>query len=829
VKPVVSAIVLIDAGGADVLRTLDSVAAQRLGPVEAILVDAASPSPRWGELREGLLLRPAVRLVEVPKSASPGAARNAGVRAAAAPLVVFLEPGDTMDPRFLERAEAVFAGDRRVAFVAAWVRRAGVDAPGFVWVPPGVDLLTLLARPDAVGAGIVVRKSAWRKGGGFDEALPALEDHDFLLRVVQAGGRGFVLEEALVQRPLRLASRRERERREGRRAEALRGLFERHRAALEADPAGLLAEQERAIAELTARHAPLDTRRQARVSELAALDAEIARLEAALRAAGAESVDWGDLRRTSPVSREWGYDRGKPVDRYYIEKFLEAHADDVQGAVLEVQEPDYTRRYGSGRVTRSDVLDVDPGNPRSSVAADLRRAAAIPDDSYDCFILTQTLHVIDDVRAALAESRRILKPGGVLLATFPCASRVCLEHGEDGDFWRMTEAGVRELLGGLFPQEGLEVRAHGNVLANAAFLYGLACHEVREEELEAFDPYFPLLVTVRAVKPGGAEQRPAAARPARRRRPRPRGAAVLLYHRVAEPASDVHRLSVAPPEFREHMETLREEYEPVSLGALARELARERVPDGAVAVTFDDGYVDSLRAASPVLAELEIPATFFVTTEHLDAPGEFWWDVLERLMLAGGSLPPVFRLSKNGSTRVIPTATSEERRHAHAVLHQLLVPAPLEERQRLLDVLAEWCGRPLVPRPSERSLLREELLRLAARPGHEVGAHTLHHLALSSQPLDVRRHEIAEGRAVLERVLGRTVSSFAYPFGDVDAVSVDLVGAAGFEAAVTCEEALVHPGAHPLRLPRFEIRGGEAFASRLRRIFAAGDAGAPHA
>jgi peptidoglycan/xylan/chitin deacetylase (PgdA/CDA1 family) len=246
-----------------------------------------------------------------------------------------------------------------------------------------------------------------------------------------------------------------------------------------------------------------------------------------------------------------------------------------------------------------------------------------------------------------------------------------------------------------------------------------------------------------------------------------------------------------------------------------------------VAVTFDDGYVDSLRAASPVLAELEIPATFFVTTEHLDAPGEFWWDVLERLMLAGGTLPPTFLLSKNGSARVLPTATAEERRHAHAVLHQLLVPASLEERRRLLGVLDEWSGRPLVPRPSERSLLREELLRLAARPGHEVGAHTLHHLALSSQPLEVRRHEIAEGRAVLERVLGRAVSSFAYPFGDVDAASVDLVRAAGFEAAVTCEEALVHPGADPLRLPRFEIRSGEAFASRLRRIFAAGEAGAP--
>ncbi|PYQ23654.1 MAG: hypothetical protein DMF81_07985 [Acidobacteria bacterium] len=825
-KPVASAVVLAGDGGPDVLRTAESARAQSAGSMDVVLVDSTTAAPRWRELRAGLLQRGGVRLVEVSPDTSPGAARNAGVRAAHAKLLLCLEPGETMDRRLVERAAGILRQDAALAFVVPWIRRTAVDSPGFVWSPPGVDRLTLLARPDALDGGVVFRKAAWESAGGFDESLPALEEHDFFLRIVEAGGAGTVLEEPLLERPLRLLSRRERERSDGRLAAALPRIFARHREALESDPAELLAAQERAIAELAARHDPLEARRNERVTELAALDAEISRLEAALRQAGAESVDWGDLRRTSPVSREWGYDRGQPLDRYYIEKFLEAHAEDVRGAVLEVQEPDYTRRFGGDRVTRSDVVDLDPANPRATLAADLRRAAAIADDSYDCFILTQTLHVIDDVRAALAESRRILKPGGVLLATFPCTSRVCLEYGADGDFWRVTEAGVRELLGELFPEEGLEVRSHGNVLVSAAFLYGLACHEVRPEELEAFDPYFPLLVTARAVKPGGeTEHRSAASvRPAGRRLSGPRGAAVLLYHRVAEPASDVHRLCVSRAEFREQMETLREEYEPMALDTLVRHLRRGRVPDGAVAVTFDDGYVDALRAVSPVLSELEVPATFFVTSEHLDAPGEFWWDTLERVLLAEGPLPASFRLSMNGSARMLPTATVEERRLAHAALHAALVPASLEDRRRLLGALGEWSGRSLVPRPSDRALLSEELRRLAARPGHDVGAHTVHHLALSSQSPEVKRREITEGRRALERVLGRAVTSFAYPFGDVCPDTADLVREAGFEAAASCDEGLVHPGTDPLRLPRFEVKGGGGlpFAAWLRRIFVSG-------
>ena len=129
------------------------------------------------------------------------------------------------------------------------------------------------------------------------------------------------------------------------------------------------------------------------------------------------SVAWGDLRRLEPISRDFGTDRGLPVDRYYIERFLSQNAGDVKGRVLEIGDRTYTVKYGEDRVTRSDVLHVKPGNPVATIVGDLTDAPHIPDDEFDAIILTQTLQFIYDARAAIGTLHRILKPGGVLLAT----------------------------------------------------------------------------------------------------------------------------------------------------------------------------------------------------------------------------------------------------------------------------------------------------------------------------------------------------------------------------------------------------------------------------
>src|SRR5262249_35088958 len=152
-----------------------------------------------------------------------------------------------------------------------------------------------------------------------------------------------------------------------------------------------------------------------------------------------------------PISRNWGCDRGRPIDRYYIEHFLGRHRSDVQGRVLEVKESMYTRHFGDGTVAASDVVDIDPVNAQATITADLRRADGIEANTFDCIILTQTLHVIDDMPAVLAECVRILRPGGVMLLTAPSVSRIDPVSGVDGDFWRLTEASARKLFAASFP------------------------------------------------------------------------------------------------------------------------------------------------------------------------------------------------------------------------------------------------------------------------------------------------------------------------------------------------------------------------------------------
>jgi SAM-dependent methyltransferase len=212
-------------------------------------------------------------------------------------------------------------------------------------------------------------------------------------------------------------------------------------------------------------------------------------------------VRFGDLRRLEPFGRNYGYDRGRPIDRYYIENFLEAHASDVRGRVLEIGDDSYTRRFGSGRVADVDVLDVSASNPRATIVADLTSAPHVPDDRFDCIILVETLQLIYDIPAALRTLDRILKPGGVLLATFPGISQFTRRDAAAWTYyWGLTSRSARRLFTAAFPGGDVEIEAFGNVLAATAFLFALCDRDLRPVELDQVDPDYELEITARVVQ-----------------------------------------------------------------------------------------------------------------------------------------------------------------------------------------------------------------------------------------------------------------------------------------------------------------------------------------
>jgi hypothetical protein len=205
----------------------------------------------------------------------------------------------------------------------------------------------------------------------------------------------------------------------------------------------------------------------------------------------------GDLRRTSPLSDVFGWDRGTPVDRYYIENFLAGYRQDIVGRTLEVNDRRYTIRYGTA-VTQSDVLDINSANEQATLIADLSARDGLPSMAFDCFILTQTLQLIYDTRAAIANAHRLLRPGGALLATVPSVSRIA----SDGynDYWRYTAASCSRLFAETFGADNTTVKSYGNVLTCIAFLAGMAYEELSREELATNDEAFPLIIGVRAVR-----------------------------------------------------------------------------------------------------------------------------------------------------------------------------------------------------------------------------------------------------------------------------------------------------------------------------------------
>src|SRR6185369_10438072 len=150
-------------------------------------------------------------------------------------------------------------------------------------------------------------------------------------------------------------------------------------------------------------------------------------------------------------------------------------------------------RFGGDRVTQADVLHVSEDNPQATIIADLASADHIPSGTFDCIILTQTLHLIYDVRAALATLHRILKPGGVLLATVPGITQI--DHFDWGGswYWAFTALSAQRLLSEVFPATNIEVETHGNVLAATAFLQGIALEELRKSELDYNDPDYQVI------------------------------------------------------------------------------------------------------------------------------------------------------------------------------------------------------------------------------------------------------------------------------------------------------------------------------------------------
>lgn len=208
-----------------------------------------------------------------------------------------------------------------------------------------------------------------------------------------------------------------------------------------------------------------------------------------------------NILNAKPVSDKFGFDRGTPIDRYYIESFLKSNAAHIKGEVLEIAEDTYTKKFATSEVN-SQILHFDKSNPKATVIGDLCNLSTLTENSVDCFICTQTFNFIYNFKDAIKGSHYILKPGGTLLATLACMSPISKYDAERwGDYWRFTPQSAHKVFSEIFSENKIEVVPLGNSAAAALFMKGYAQEDLEGNvDLKVNDELFPLIIGIKAVK-----------------------------------------------------------------------------------------------------------------------------------------------------------------------------------------------------------------------------------------------------------------------------------------------------------------------------------------
>jgi glycosyltransferase involved in cell wall biosynthesis len=491
-------------------NAIESVLAQSYQGAEILLVDDGS-TDQTSEIAQEYSQVHYIR----QNNRGLSAARNAGLHQSKGRYMVFLDADDRLLPNALAAGLAVFREQPESGFVFGAHRNIfddGSAAPTTLSEPVEQEHYWHLLQSNYIGmhATVMYSREAIELAGGFNESLRACEDYEMYLRIAR-------------RRPVRrhcalVAEYRQHDTNMSRdhafmlrsvlavlRAERKRTSDSRHRYALRLGMSvwkeyygALLLEQWRGNKSVTGFLRVLRSNPHGAVRWAA---------KALLRRGWAVQermpVRFGSLRRLSPFSRRFGLERGQPVDRYYVESFLATHTDSVRGRVLEIGDDAYSKRFGANRITRQDVLHVVPDYPGATITADLANAPQIPSAAFDCIILTQTLHYIFDLRAAVATLERILKPGGTILATLPGISQICRDQEDpESDCWRFTASSAKRLFRSHFPNASVQVATYGNVLSAATFLYGLPASALTRRELDHHDPDYQLTVSVALRKAG---------------------------------------------------------------------------------------------------------------------------------------------------------------------------------------------------------------------------------------------------------------------------------------------------------------------------------------
>jgi glycosyltransferase involved in cell wall biosynthesis len=495
-------------------EALSSVMAQQHPADEIIVVDDGSdksPAPV-------LACFPQVTFL-TKSNGGLSSARNAGLHAARSRYILFLDADDRLQPNAIATGLACFSRSPEAAMVYGGHRRIRSDGNSigsdrFETVDEDAYASLLTGNRVGMHAAVLYRRDALLALGGFDESLRKCEDYDVYLRLAQhypIGAHPDIIAEYRWHGANMSADPEQMLRSVLAVHDRYRGGTSAHRRAWRAGRRNWKAYYRAAAASEHSRNYTMTGRRVVRHRIRSAVrrleqkirDGRLHRLLSKFRSTWPppkNAINFGHLGSARPISLDFGWDRGTPIDRYYIERFLASHAEDITGNVLEIGDDTYSKRYGGAKIIRQDVLHVAVGHPGATITGDLTREGVLPENTFDCIIFTQTLQLIFELEQAVFRLHRALRHDGVLLLTTPGISQ--LDRGEWGDrwCWNFTSVAVRRLFEQHFPTDALDINTHGNVFAATTFLHGVALEEVDQKKLDINDQAYPVVITLRAQK-----------------------------------------------------------------------------------------------------------------------------------------------------------------------------------------------------------------------------------------------------------------------------------------------------------------------------------------
>jgi peptidoglycan/xylan/chitin deacetylase (PgdA/CDA1 family) len=295
---------------------------------------------------------------------------------------------------------------------------------------------------------------------------------------------------------------------------------------------------------------------------------------------------------------------------------------------------------------------------------------------------------------------------------------------------------------------------------------------------------------------------------------------VLLYHRIRDAKFDPQLLCVSADNFEAHLQILQDRYRIVKLSEIINDARAGVFKPDTVALTFDDGYLDNLTVAAPLLEKYKIPATIFITSGILNAGYEFWWDELDRIFFQTSELPSSLTMEFTEGAKTWKTNIPAERFAAWEELSASLRSAKPEAIHAVMEFLRTWADIEAEIRHDYRRLNKARLRTLSRSPFIEIGSHTVQHPRLSALSGDEQKEELLQSKKTLEEIIQQPVRLISYPFGsavDFNDETRNAVSAAGYEAGIANIQAQVDAPFDDRAVPRRLVRNwnGDTFADWL--------------